>query len=220
MVATILIYLFIPLLGWGITQLDGFFSFAPRAGYAIVVGLFGLVIAVQAYSSKEGIRGTRGEEEKFVLRQRIVRIFLILALYISLFSIPFFDRHAVGVMSAPIGFHWLGVALSALGYTLIFLSGLTLGRQYSQDVTIQKDHQLITRGIYLFIRHPRYLGIIALAIGVSLVFRSWIGLMATVIFTAILLYRIRDEEITMQAEFGQAWEAYCRRSWRLLPYVY
>lgn len=34
----------------------------------------------------------------------------------------------------------------------------------------------------------------------------------------VLLWRIHDEEALMRAEFGTAWEAYSRKSWRLVPF--
>ncbi len=218
--ATLLIYLAIPLLGWGLGHLTDFFSSSPRLGYAVVVTAFSLAVGIQAFYSTSGIRGGKGEPEKFVFRQRVVRILLVLSLYLALFFLPFFDRHTIGVFSASLGVRWVGVIFSAMGYALVFLSGLALGRQYSQDVTIQKDHQLITHGIYGIIRHPRYLGIIALAMGVSLLFRTWIGLVAAGLFTAVLLFRIRDEEAVLLKEFGAQWEAYCQHSWRLIPYMF
>jgi len=219
-VATLLIYLGVPLLGWGLGDLGGFFSSAPRLGYAVIVGMFSLAVGVQAYDSTQGIRGGKGEEGKFVFRQRLVRIGLVLSLYIALFFIPFFDRHGIGVFGDSSIARWLGAVLSALGFTLVFWSGLALGRQYSADVTIQEGHHLITNKVYRYIRNPRYLGVIALSIGVSCIFRSWIGLVASLFFLIILLYRIKDEETLMHTEFGGEWEAYCQRSWRLIPYLY
>jgi protein-S-isoprenylcysteine O-methyltransferase Ste14 len=219
-VATLLNYLGVALLGWGLGDLDGFFSSAPRLGYAVVVGLFSLAVGLQAYGSTEGIRGGKGEEGKFVFRQRLVRIGLVFSLYIALFFIPFLDHRGIGVFGDSGIIRWLGVVLSAFGFTLVFWSGLALGRQYSADVTIQVGHHLITDRIYRYIRHPRYLGVIALSIGVSCIFRSWIGLVASLFFLVILLYRIKDEEILMHTEFGGEWEAYCTRSWRLIPYLY
>jgi protein-S-isoprenylcysteine O-methyltransferase Ste14 len=219
-ITTLLIYLGISLLGWGLHDLAGYFSLPPRLGYAGVVVLFGLAVGIQAYGSTEGIRGSKGEESKFVFRQRVVRVGLVLSLYIALFFIPFFDRRAVAVFGDGSLARWLGVGLSALGYALIFWSGLALGRQYSADVTIQSGHQLITGSIYRYIRNPRYLGIIALAVGISCVFRSWIGLAASVVFLAVLLFRIRDEEQVLHQEFGAEWEAYLSSSWRLIPYIY
>lgn len=219
-IATLLIYLGVPMLGWGLADLGGFFSSAARLGYALVVGLFSLAVGVQAYTSTQGIRGGKGDESKFVFRQRIVRVVLVLSLYIALFIIPFFDRRGMLVLSEGSFIRYLGLALSALGYALVYESGVALGRQYSADVTIQAGHQLVTKGIYHFIRHPRYLGVIALSLGVSCVFRSWIGLIATIFFLAILLFRIKDEEAVLYKEFEGDWEAYCKRSWRLLPFIY
>jgi protein-S-isoprenylcysteine O-methyltransferase Ste14 len=184
------------------------------------VGLFSVAVGFQAYFAPEGINGGRGEEEKFIFRQRILAIILVYSMYLALFFIPFFDRCGIGVMSVSDAVRICGVVLSALGYALIFTSGLALGRQYSADVTIQKDHQLVTWGVYRFIRHPRYLGVIVLAVGVPLVFHSWIGLLACLYFTGLVLFRIKDEEIAMHKEFGAQWETYCHRSWRLIPYIY
>lgn len=218
-IATILLYFGVPLLGWGLGDLAGFFTSIPRLGYSVVVGLFSLAIGIQAYASTQGIRGGKGEEGKFVFRQRIVGIVLVISLYIALFFIPFFDRHALLVFTKEGFAHWLGVGLSALGFALIFWSGLALGKQYSADVTIQVGHRLITNGIYHTIRHPRYLGVIVLSIGVSCIFRCWVGLVACVFFLCLILFRIMDEEAMMKKEFGEEWEAYCKRSWRLLPYI-
>jgi protein-S-isoprenylcysteine O-methyltransferase Ste14 len=219
-IATLLIYLGVPLLGWGLGDLGGFFSSTPRLGYAIVGGLFSLVVGIQAYPSTAGIRGGKGEESKFVFRQRIVRIVLVLALNGALFLIPFFDRRGIGVFSDGSFARWVGVGLSALGFVLVYVSGVALGKQYSAYVTIQAGHHLITNSIYRSIRHPRYLGVITFSIGVSCVFRSWIGLLASVFLLGIILYRIKDEEILIHKEFGTEWEAYCKRSWRLAPYIY
>ena len=220
LIATLVIYLGWSLLGWGLSGLGDYFSSAPRTGYAIVVLVFGFAIGIQAYSSIEGIRGKKGAAGKLVSRQTVVRYVLELSLYLALFFIPFFDRHAIGVYKASDLLRWLGVISCLLGYGLIYWSGVALGRQYSADVTIQVNHHLITDSIYRYIRHPRYLGILALSIGISLAFRSWIGLLATLFFLALLLYRIKDEEATMQQEFGTEWDAYCQCTWRLIPYLY
>ena len=218
--ATILMYLGWPLFGWGMGSLPQYFSSAPRWAYATVVTVFSLAVGIQAYHGVEGIRGRSGEKEKLVLRQTIIRYILELSLYIALFFIPFFDHRSIGVFAEGSVLRWVGVILCAIGYGLIFWSGVALGRQYSADVTIQEDHHLITTSIYHYIRHPRYLGIFALSTGVSFAFRSWIGLLTTLFFVGLLIDRIRDEEAVMHKEFGSEWEAYRRCSWRLIPYIY
>jgi len=141
-------------------------------------------------------------------------------LFVMSALLSYADRRGLGVLPAGLAGRWIGVFLVALGYGLVFWSGWALGRMYSAEVTIQKDHHLITSGPYGLIRHPQYLGLMLLALGAALLFRSWIGLALSVPFIALLLWRIGDEEMVMHKEFGLAWEAYCRRSRRLIPFVY
>lgn len=214
--STVLLYLGLPLFGWGFDNLRGFFSLAPRLGYALSVMLFAAAVGAQAFSGTEGIRGGKGEESKWNRRESIVRVMLVLGLYLAIPPLPFADRRGIAVIAEGSALRWLGVGLGALGYALIFWSGLALGRQHSAEVTIQKDHRLITAGPYMWIRHPRYLGVVVLTIGLSLAFRSWIGLAAALLVFGVLLFRIHDEEALLHREFGEEWERYAQNSWRMM----
>lgn len=219
-VTTILIYLGVPLLGWGVLDLSGFFSVAPRAGYALVVGALGLLVGYQAIRAPEGFRGSRGDVEKRVRRQGVVSAAMIAVLYLGLFGLPFADRRGIGVLAIGLAGRWAGLVLATLGLGLIFWSGVALGRMYSKQVTIQADHKLVTSGIYGAVRHPRYLGVISLGVGAALLFRSWVALLLAPPLVLVLLIRIRDEEALLHQEFGEEWQAYCRRSWRLIPFLH
>jgi protein-S-isoprenylcysteine O-methyltransferase Ste14 len=219
-VATVLIYLGVPLLGWGLADLEGFFALGPRAAYAIVVAVFGLAVGIQGLTAPEGIRGGREQRDRRVSRQHAVRLIMVALLYGGLFSLAYADRRGVLVMAEVPAARWVGLLLSALGCGTVFWSGVSLGAQYSQEVTLQEAHRLVTGGAYRFVRHPRYLGVALLALGLSLLFRSWPGLVLCPIILAMLLFRIHDEEKLMQASFGAEWETYAQRSWRLIPYLY
>jgi protein-S-isoprenylcysteine O-methyltransferase Ste14 len=220
MIATWLIYLGIPLVGWGVTDLKGFLAASPRGGLAAVTIVFGVAVGVQAMPGMEGIRGGPGQEGKRVLRQTLVRVVIVLFMWAGLIFLPYGDRRDIGAYGSPEALRWIGVILGGLGFRLVFLSGVFLGRQYSADVTIQEDHRLVTAGPYRTLRHPRYLGVLLLAVGESLVFRSLVGLIGSLVLLAVLLFRIRDEEAVMEAEFGEEWRGYCHRTWRLIPFLF
>jgi protein-S-isoprenylcysteine O-methyltransferase Ste14 len=217
---TLAIYLGLPLIGWGPDDWHGFGSLPQRFGYAITIVAFGLVAGYEMIQRPEALRGGKGEAGKFVPRQRIVRLLVTGMLLAALVLVPFADRRGIGVMAGSPAARWLGLVLATAGMVLIFWSGWALGRLYSPEVTIQKNHRLITDGPYHHIRHPRYLGGMMQGIGLSLLFRSWIGLILTGLFVAIVLFRISDEEALMRREFGPEWQAYCARSWRLLPGIW
>jgi protein-S-isoprenylcysteine O-methyltransferase Ste14 len=58
------------------------------------------------------------------------------------------------------------------------------------------------------------------ALGLALLFRSWIALAALPFLLALLIFRLIDEEKLLREEFGAQWEAYVQRSWRLVPFIY
>jgi len=219
-ITTLVVYLGLPLLGWGINDLSSFFSSYPRLGYTVLLIFLALAVGCQAINAPEGFRGNRGDKSKRIHHQSIVAVVLILILFGALIFLPFADRHGIGVMIGNQTMRWSGLVLAGSGLVLIFWSGVALGKMYSAEVTVQKNHQLVTTGLYQYIRHPRYLGVIFVALGLPLLFRSWIGLVVSIPLLIVLLSRIKDEEAVLSEEFGLGWEVYRKQSWRLIPYLY
>ncbi len=88
----------------------------------------------------------------------------------------------------------------AIGFVLMQWALVCLGRQFSVEVTIQKDHRLVTDGIYRYLRHPRYLRSFLFFGGLSCVFRSGLALLLAVALVGALLWRIHDEEALVRGK--------------------
>ena len=58
------------------------------------------------------------------------------------------------------------------------------------------------------------------ALGWALAFRSGLGLLLAALTLIPLIARIHAEEALLLKHFGDEYEAYCARSWRLLPGLY
>jgi protein-S-isoprenylcysteine O-methyltransferase Ste14 len=115
-----------------------------------------------------------------------------------------------------IGAIWMaGLALTALGISI--WARLTLGRNWSSAVTLKQDHELIRKGLYRWIRHPIYTGILLGMIGTAMIrghLRGWIG-MASV--AATFYFKARREERFLRQEFGAGFEEHARRTGMFLP---
>jgi protein-S-isoprenylcysteine O-methyltransferase Ste14 len=82
---------------------------------------------------------------------------------------------------------------------------------------VQKNQQLATTGPYAYTRNPLYLGSLILAAGFAFSARNWwIGAGLVLIFLAIYLPVIHDEETFLQEHFPEFAE-YARHVPRLLP---
>jgi protein-S-isoprenylcysteine O-methyltransferase Ste14 len=132
---------------------------------------------------------------------------------------PYMDRHDLWTVDGDRA-RWLGLALLVVGGVLRVWPILVLGWRFSPFVAIQERHELVTGGIYRVIRHPSYVGAVLGLAAWSLVFRSSVGLAMIVPTVWMVVARIEAEEALLASEFGERYEAYRRRTWRLVPFVY
>ena len=115
---------------------------------------------------------------------------------------------------------WIGVVLYLAGGVLRLWPVFVLGRRFSGLVAIQPGHTLVTDGIYRIVRNPSYLGLLVLSLGWALAFRSVVGVVLALINIVPLVARMRSEEALLHAQFGEQYDAYRRRTWRLVPGLY
>jgi protein-S-isoprenylcysteine O-methyltransferase Ste14 len=63
---------------------------------------------------------------------------------------------------------WMGAAITVSGLLFAVWAREHLGRNWSSQVSIKQDHELITTGPYAVVRHPIYTGILAGFLGVAI----------------------------------------------------
>ena len=115
---------------------------------------------------------------------------------------------------------YAGLILLTLGGVVRTAAVFVLGRRFTGLVAIQEGHRLQTSGLYRYIRHPSYAGMLLYMAGFVLVFRCWLGLLLVAGTWAVLVARMNAEEALLAEEFGEEYTAYRRRTWRLLPGLY
>ncbi len=115
---------------------------------------------------------------------------------------------------------WVGLAAFVAGSILRLLPVFVLKDRFSGLVAIQKGHQLETRGLYSVIRNPSYLGMLVSSVGWALVFRSGVGVLLALSLLIPLVARMHAEERLLKEQFGAEYEAYFKRTWRLVPGIY
>ena len=118
----------------------------------------------------------------------------------------------------------VSVVVASVGGMLRLWSYRVLGKYFTFQIGIRKNHQLIENGPYSFLKHPSYTGAIIChsALTWFLGLRSatlYFPLMA--LFTAMLFLRIQDEEKLLRGYFGkEKWDSYSKKRYALIPFVY
>jgi protein-S-isoprenylcysteine O-methyltransferase Ste14 len=115
----------------------------------------------------------------------------------------------------------IGSLCLALGLWLFQRSHAALGTNWSITLEVRDKHQLVTHGIYRWVRHPMYLSLLIYSLGQALVLPNWlVGPSYGVAMLLIFALRLRPEERLMLAEFGNDYETYRTRTKRLIPGVW
>jgi len=114
---------------------------------------------------------------------------------------------------------WVAAVLAMAGLVLALWSRVSLGRNWSGQVTLKEDHELVTSGPYALVRHPIYTALILLFGGFALLLGSasaWLGLAS---LTWSFWVKLRQEEALMIGRFPKDYPAYMERTKRLFPAV-
>lgn len=161
--------------------------------------------------------GTGGEEgwDKYF-------IYALMPLFVAWFVVMPLDAKR---------FHWTAdfpVWLKSVGAMLLLLSSFFIFRAFHDNtflsplvrIQTERKQQVVSSGVYGFVRHPMYLGAICLFFGAPLLMNSLFGLAIGVLLTLMVMGRILGEEKMLVNQL-EGYEAYRQKvKYRLLPYIW
>jgi protein-S-isoprenylcysteine O-methyltransferase Ste14 len=113
----------------------------------------------------------------------------------------------------------VSTALVVLGAAFAVWARLTIGTNWSGNVTLKENHELVVRGPYRMVRHPIYTGLIAMGIGTALIYAEAVGFVAVGAGIVVFGLRIPQEEKLMTETFPDQYPEYRRRVKAVIPYV-
>ena len=113
-----------------------------------------------------------------------------------------------------------GLGLWALGIAVGLWAARTMGG-YGVVSGVTVNHQLVSDGPYRYVRHPIYTALIAITVGTTLIFRSYLLLVvAAMSFAAHLWWAAAEEKLLSSPDgLGDVYRAYASRTGRFLPRV-
>ncbi|KAL4061998.1 hypothetical protein V8B97DRAFT_1919485 [Scleroderma yunnanense] len=165
---------------------------------------------------------------------------LIAKLLISVFSLSRANSQT-GTLSPSFS---AGACLVIVGSLIRRHCYRILGHFFTFELSIRKDHKLITSGPYSIVRHPSYLGAICMLVGSVLCAfdrKSWIvassGLFPhdevsstrtlwflralALSLSSLALGRMNNEDAMLERTFGKEWRAWVEKvPYKLIPGVY
>lgn len=115
----------------------------------------------------------------------------------------------------------IGVGIFVVGVLFRWISIFQLKKGFTVNVSIGINHHLKKDGLYTLVRHPSYLGLVLIILGLSIATNSLVSILVMnmpILFA--IFYRILIEEKMLTKEFGEAYVKYCEQTKRIFPLIY
>ncbi len=186
--------------------------FQAILAYVLIAGFFAIEIFVRQGASAKSLEVP--DSDKGSTR------FIGASFGVAIVLPPLLDLLQIGQIASPI-VSWLGLIIMLLGLGLRVWSMRVLGAYYSRTLRVTEAQTIVTQGPYRVIRHPGYLATMLVWVGSGLALANWVAAaMVALLMLGVYSYRIRSEEAMLLATFGERYQQYRQRTWKLLPFLY
>jgi len=119
------------------------------------------------------------------------------------------------------GVEAIGIALIICGTVIVVLGFMALRKTFQPGgFAPRSQDQLVTWGIYSFVRNPLNVGVLSVTLGLGLVVQSFFVIALFIIYLILVLRVISIEENQLSEAFGEKYRFYSQKVRRLVPFIY
>lgn len=138
-----------------------------------------------------------------------IQLILFVIYFTPLFSFPF---------QLNVFLKYAALVFAIIGLVIIIVAILQLNKNLTPFPTPKESGTLIQQGLYNYIRHPIYTGIILTTIGFGLFDESIWKISIGIVLWVLFYFKSRYEESLLTKHFGD-YKAYRERTGRFFPFI-
>lgn len=120
----------------------------------------------------------------------------------------------------PESVRWLGVGIGVLCTLGIYWLFSSIGSGITPTSATRKEHKLVTRGIYHWIRHPLYTIGSSFIVSFGMMADNWFIAAFGILAFILMASRTSKEEANLIEKFGDEYREYMKRTGRYLPRLF
>lgn len=185
------------------------FDFTPMMRFSLILWL-----VFSVYWSIAARRRAEDKSSESIASRQFHLLLVNVAMVLLVFSIPGLTQR---FLPESREFAIAGLSIQAASILFAAWARQHLGRNWSGEVRIASEHQLVRSGPYRYLRHPIYTAVLGMYVGTLLVSGEIHAVLALALVTAAYLRKIAMEESALSDAFGVEHEQYRRDTWKLFP---
>ena len=124
-----------------------------------------------------------------------------------------------GWLPLPGWVNWVAAALFLLAY-ILYAEVLRENAFLSRTIEVQENQTVVDTGLYGIVRHPMYAVTTLLFLSMPLVLGSWIAFAVFLIYPALMVKRIQNEEALLEAELPGYRDYQRKVRYRMIPFLW
>lgn len=172
--------------------------------------IMAIVWVATAFSTKQVAKRSGGWTLRFIFYATIILV-IYLQKNVNFLAIILWPKTEI--------VYFIADSVTFLGLLVMLWSRMTLGKNWSANIVIKENHELITSGPYAFVRHPIYSGLILMILGIVLYFDTLVLTIFFVIFFWGAYYKALKEEQILIGHFPKYLE-YKNKVKTLIPFIF
>lgn len=112
----------------------------------------------------------------------------------------------------------LGTILQLAGWLAIFVSAFNIRTVLTAEPLPKQNGKLSTHGLYKYVRHPMYSGVLLLSLGIAIASGSLVKYLLVLTLLILFYYKSRYEEKYLSAQYPE-YGKYAKKTPRFVPFI-
>jgi len=180
-----------------------------------VIGTFGANVTGAKRGLKSKVSEVKEKPKTFLQKfPPLISAISLIALVFAVFQIGTLDY-----IEEFNSIRYIGLVVYLVFSWIQVWSFKTLGDNYSQDIMIKKNHELIMKGPFKIIRHPQYMCQILLDLGAAVATLSYLVGFLALIEIPIYIMRASAEDKLLSKYFAERFSEYKKKSGFMFPFI-
>ncbi|HAM51051.1 MAG TPA: hypothetical protein DCP92_10320 [Nitrospiraceae bacterium] len=110
--------------------------------------------------------------------------------------------------------------ITLIGLIVALWARSTLGGNWSYDVVLKENHELIERGPYAYVRHPIYSGVLLMILGSAIISgRAGSFIVLAILFLGLWFKALQEEKL-LAKHFPEVYPKYKQRVKAFIPFLF
>ncbi len=142
---------------------------------------------------------------------------ILIVIILGVFNIGTFSEEIISQFET---LRIIGLVVFVIFSWLQVWSFKSLGKNYSQEILILKEHELYTKGPYRYIRHPQYISQFLSDLCAGIALCSYIAVPLVLLFELpLFILRAKEEEKLLYKHFEEEFSGYKSKSGFIFPFI-